>query len=182
MDDKYIMAQEFINVGLKPNDRTGDPIRTALIKINNNFTELFATDVDTTDSYTVGDTPNQVIFQTPADTLTQARFQINSSNPLTQDNQNITLSASVVHSTETVGFTAYGTVFNGTPVTRYNMDIVGGNVRILCNPLTTATLRHFVACQITYVGSAAAGLAMAVDGYPAGTVLTTENGLILSTE
>lgn len=35
------MAKEVINVGVVPNDGTGDPIRTAYIKCNNNFTELY---------------------------------------------------------------------------------------------------------------------------------------------
>lgn len=36
------MAQEVINVGTVPNDGTGDPLRTAYEKCNNNFTELYA--------------------------------------------------------------------------------------------------------------------------------------------
>ena len=35
------MAQQVINVGAVPNDGTGDPIRTAYIKCNNNFDQLF---------------------------------------------------------------------------------------------------------------------------------------------
>ena len=35
------MSQEIINVGSAPNDGSGDPIRTAFIKCNNNFTELY---------------------------------------------------------------------------------------------------------------------------------------------
>jgi hypothetical protein len=36
------MAQEIINVGAAANDGLGDPIRTAFIKCNDNFTELYA--------------------------------------------------------------------------------------------------------------------------------------------
>jgi hypothetical protein len=36
------MAQEIINVGAAPNDGLGDPIRTAYIKCNNNFGELYS--------------------------------------------------------------------------------------------------------------------------------------------
>ena len=36
------MAQENINVGAAANDGTGDPLRTAYIKTNNNFTELYS--------------------------------------------------------------------------------------------------------------------------------------------
>jgi hypothetical protein len=37
------MTQQIINVGSAPNDGLGDPIRTAFIKTNENFTELYAT-------------------------------------------------------------------------------------------------------------------------------------------
>jgi hypothetical protein len=36
------MSQQIINVGAAPNDGQGDPIRTAFIKTNTNFTQLFA--------------------------------------------------------------------------------------------------------------------------------------------
>ena len=35
------MARESINVGTLPNDGLGDPLRTAYIKCNNNFIELY---------------------------------------------------------------------------------------------------------------------------------------------
>lgn len=35
------MAQQTINIGTAPNDGTGDPIRTAFDKANQNFTELY---------------------------------------------------------------------------------------------------------------------------------------------
>lgn len=35
------MSQQTIEVGASSNDGTGDPIRTAFIKVNNNFTELY---------------------------------------------------------------------------------------------------------------------------------------------
>ena len=52
------MSREIINVGTNPNDGTGDPIRTAYIKTNNNFGELYArvqTDPPATLIGTVGD-------------------------------------------------------------------------------------------------------------------------------
>jgi len=39
------MAQQIINIGSSPNDGTGDPLRTAFSKINNNFTELYGAPV-----------------------------------------------------------------------------------------------------------------------------------------
>jgi hypothetical protein len=35
------MARQIINTGQTPNDRRGDPLRTAFEKINNNFTDLY---------------------------------------------------------------------------------------------------------------------------------------------
>lgn len=36
------MAKQTINIGTSPNDGSGDPLRTAFIKINDNFSELYA--------------------------------------------------------------------------------------------------------------------------------------------
>jgi hypothetical protein len=36
------MAKQVINVGAAPNDGTGDPIRDGFIKVNQNFTEVYA--------------------------------------------------------------------------------------------------------------------------------------------
>ena len=35
------MAQEIINIGTTPNDGTGDPLRIAMTKVNNNFSRIF---------------------------------------------------------------------------------------------------------------------------------------------
>ena len=37
------MAQQVVNVGSAPNDGTGDTVRNGMIKINNNFTEIYTT-------------------------------------------------------------------------------------------------------------------------------------------
>lgn len=36
------MVQQIINIGTQPNDKTGDPLRTAFEKANENFTELYS--------------------------------------------------------------------------------------------------------------------------------------------
>lgn len=37
------MTKQTINVGLSPNDQFGDSIRTAFLKVNSNFAELYTT-------------------------------------------------------------------------------------------------------------------------------------------
>ena len=36
------MAKQFVNIGIEGNDGTGDSIRDAFNKVNENFTELYA--------------------------------------------------------------------------------------------------------------------------------------------
>ena len=44
------MAKQTINIGTAPNDGTGDPLRTAFDKVNDNFTELYTDDAGDVDS------------------------------------------------------------------------------------------------------------------------------------
>ena len=44
------MAKQTINIGTTANDGTGDPLRTAFDKVNDNFTELYADDTGDVDS------------------------------------------------------------------------------------------------------------------------------------
>ena len=143
-------SQEYINVGVTPNDGLGDPLRTAFGKINNNFSNLFLTTVNTTSANTTGLTANQVIYEYPANAFTQGVFQIRSNT--TSNNQSITISAQIGNSNTSVKFTGYGLTFSGNSVTNYNMDIDSGNVRILVSPIANANITHFVASQVTYNG------------------------------
>src|SRR6056300_808855 len=43
------MAQQTINIGSTANDGTGDPLRTAFDKINDNFNELYGTTAEAND-------------------------------------------------------------------------------------------------------------------------------------
>lgn len=175
-------TQQIINIGGLPNDQTGDPLRTAFSKINNNFSALFSAESTSIEAYSVGADPGQVIFETPVAVFSQGHFQINTLNPSTNDSQNINITASRTNDGTSVKFTGYGALFTGDPLTSYDMDVSGGNVRVLCNPLTSSLLEHFISYQITYNGVVAVGFDLALDGYPADSVVTDESGLILTTE
>lgn len=59
------MALEIINVGTSPNDGTGDPLRTAYIKCNNNFGLLYSRVQENPPSSptgTVGDTAGMIAY------------------------------------------------------------------------------------------------------------------------
>ena len=142
--------QQYINIGTTPNDGLGDPLRTAFSKINNNFSNLFLTTVNTSSANTTGLTANQVIYTYPANAFTQGVFQIRSSN--SANTQSITISAQIGNSNTSVKFTGYGLTIAGNAVTNYNMDVSSGNVRILVSPIANANITHFVASQVTFNG------------------------------
>jgi hypothetical protein len=175
-------AQEYINIGAQANDGEGDPLRTAFAKINNNFSNLFFTTTSTSNTFTVGLDTNQVIYETSANTFSQAKFQIRSSDPGTDDMQDITITASITNNLAGVRFTGYGTLFEGNALCRYDMDVSDGNVRLLINPIKNAVILHFIASEVTFIGTSPPGVDIALDGYSANSLMGTENGLILTTE
>jgi hypothetical protein len=176
------MTQLLIDIGTTANDGTGDPLRTAFAKINNNFTQLFGTGFQTYEVYTMGLDPSQIIYETSANTFTQGLFQIRSSDPDNTESQDIMLQAQITNNLAGVRFTAYGTSFEGNAVCSYDMDVFGGNVRILVNPIKDATLFHFISAQVTSTGPSVPGIPIGLDGYPENYDLGTEDGLVLTTE
>jgi len=174
------MTQEIINIGAVPNDGEGDPLRTAFQKINNNFTQLYSTGVFTYDAYSFGDTAGQVIFETPANLFTQGNFQINSNNQDTDDSQNITLTVSISNDITDVKWSGHSTLFFNGPITRYDVNLVDGNVRILVNPLVDETLYHFISAQISFNNNVP-GMELALEGL-SDDVLGTENLIPITTE
>lgn len=173
--------QEYINIGATPNDGTGDPLRTAFEKINNNFSNLFYTGTSTYTVYTIGNVPGQVIFETPANTFTQASFQVRSSDTGTPDSQEITITAQISNDNSNVKYTGYGTTFFGNALTRYSMDVFDGNVRLMADPIVDEVLLHFIAAQITFIGDTANGINIGLNGY-VDSVMATENDFDITTE
>jgi hypothetical protein len=142
--------QVYINIGNTANDGNGDPLRTAFTKINDNFSNLFLTTVNTSSANTTGLTANQVIYTYPANAFTQGVFQIRSSN--SANSQSITISAQISNSNTSVKFTGTGLTFIGNAVANYDMDVNSGNVRILVSPIANANITHFIASQVTFNG------------------------------
>jgi len=171
--------QEYINIGATPNDGTGDPLRVAFNKINNNFSNLFLTTTNTTTSYTVG-LDSQIIFETEANNFTQGQFQISSSDSDGANSQNILINAQIKNSGAGVRWTAYGTTFEGDALTRYDMAIAGGNVILYANPIANTTMVHFIASTITWQG-VLPGIPIGLNGY-ANSVMATEDDLEITTE
>lgn len=144
------MAQELINIGTLPNDGTGDPMRTAFQKINNNFSELYSTYTSVSGSTTTGNTPNQVIYEEPVETFTMRNFFICTTDSNVQNSQTINLTALVNQNRTAIDFNGYGSLFFGNPLSTYDMDINSGNIRITATPFIDTSMFHFVAAQLIY--------------------------------
>lgn len=57
------MAQQVINVGSQPNSGGGDPLRDALIKVNENFTEVYGKIVALEDGNIITDIKGNVFAE-----------------------------------------------------------------------------------------------------------------------
>lgn len=184
MSTTPLYSQEVINIGANPNDGEGDPLRVAFSKVNNNFSNLFQTFLNSTVSYSFGNAAGQVIFEAPANTFTQGQFYIKSTNGGTLVSQSIQLYAQINNDQTDVKFTGYGSTFFGNAISGYDMNVnnLTGNVEILVNPLTSADLTHYVASQIMWEGPNVTGMYLSPDGYGANSAVTTETLVPITTE
>jgi len=174
--------QEIINIGTSPNDGQGDPLRTAFNKINDNFTNLFASFTNFSNVLTTGNTAGQIIFESPANTFSQGQFYIQSTDTSTSDSQTIQLYSQVSADSSNVKFTAYGSTFFGNCVSSFDMTVDGtsGNVQILANPISNNTVLHFIGSQVMWLGNVVPGLAIALDGY-SNSVMATQSNIVMAT-
>jgi hypothetical protein len=140
---------EVINVGTVANDGTGDPLRVAFEKVNNNFSSLWYTNFNSTQAVTTGDDPNQLIFTIPTTEFTQGMFQINTSDQSNDDSQNITINATINNNKNAIKWVGHSTLFFGNVLTNYSMDIADGNVNLYVNPIANVQLSHWIVYQIT---------------------------------
>ena len=174
------MAIQLVNIGTLPNDGEGDPLRVAFGKINNNFVLMQQTGTEITSAVTPDDAPNQVVFEYPADEFTQALIQIHSYREDNDDSQNALIGAYLNNDGLDVTFTSYGITNQGNWLVTYDMDVSGGNVRLLVSPLQDVAINHFIAYQVTYAGDLGLGVGMVAEG---GAELITEtNNLGITTE
>lgn len=146
------MAIQLVNIGALPNDGTGDPLRTAFQKINNNFIYLERTSTNITNAVTTDNTPDQIIFEYPADQFTQAVFQVQSYTDNNLDSQNIIISAQIHNDLSDVTWAASSITNVGNWLTQYGMDVDSGNVRLKVSPIQNVVITHFIAYQITFAG------------------------------
>jgi len=173
------MAIETINVGTLPNDGTGDPMRVAFEKTNNNFAQLGpggnGVGYTTLNTSTFGNL-EQVIFSYDANVFTMGTLKIYSSaSPgaesqcteiLAQRGQNGTQAAFAITGQSNIG---------DAIINEYNMDIANGNIQLSVLPNTEGLVNHYIVYQVLWNGTGITGTPIQLDGYTANTTLGTED-------
>jgi len=142
------MAKQTIGIGAAPNDDTGDALRVAFDKTNDNFDELFLT----------GATNNQLIINVLADfptpsgeviTLAAATFYL-IGNSINAGNNRFILSQDTViegldSSASTLSYTGTGDMFTAVDVankiTKITLDAPNGRLFNISSPAKTAVFQ-----------------------------------------
>lgn len=97
---------------------------------------------------TTTNAPNQDIFTTPIETLNAATFKINSIETNSFNQQSVTINVTKRPGGASVNFVAYSTQFVGTPITRYNVDVAFGNLRVQVSPIPNSTIGHKIYMEL----------------------------------
>jgi hypothetical protein len=96
---------------------------------------------------TMDNTANQVIYELPQGTFSTVRFQVTSKVIENNDSQTATITVTKRNDGIRAQHTIYGTVFVGNAVTRYNVDIAYGNLRLMVSPIINAEVLHLFSYQ-----------------------------------
>lgn len=106
------MTRQVINIGNSANDGTGDPLRTAFDKINDNFVELYGADEDAT----------TFVNPTLAGATMTANLDLNGNKIVSASNGDITLDPNGTGTIELVG----ATNITGTATVSSTLNVTGG--------------------------------------------------------
>jgi hypothetical protein len=98
---------------------------------------------------TSNNSTNQVLFQIPATEFVNGIVYVHTREVNSNNSQSVTLAVNKNNNNNTVGYSVYGTIFVGTVLTDYDVDIGYGNVRVMVNPLLNANMVHTVSYQYT---------------------------------
>ena len=131
-----------LDANIQVNKLTASTVDVAQIVIAN-------TQFDGTTAVTSGIASGQIIYQLPEGSMLSGKFDIKSVATTSSNNQSATIAINKSTSGGSVKYVVYGTTFNGDPVTRYDVDVAFGNIRIKVNPLVNEFITHTISYQIT---------------------------------
>jgi hypothetical protein len=178
------MSQEIINIGEAPNDGNGDPLRTAFIKTNNNFSTLFAISGITG----IANGTSNVSIPLANSSIIMSVSNVANVIVVTSSGLQVTGNANISGTTAVGNITASGTVVaNGTiqslgGVTAVTVtasgNLVGGNLNIVNNIRTSDMLvtGNITNAQLNVTGNVAAANILATGNIIANGTSITATG------
>jgi hypothetical protein len=150
------MAQQIINVGSAPNDGDGDPLRTAFIKTNDNFTELYGGNIPAGNSIANG---NSNVEINSSDGNVGISVDSNANVGLfTPDGLevtgNVTGNYFIGNGSQLTGLTSLATTSIANGNSNVAIETSGGNVGITVR--ANANIALFTVAGMSVIGSIAA--------------------------
>lgn len=97
---------------------------------------------------TEDDTADTVILSVPIASFDNGKFEIDSREDGTTSSQFAILNVTRNNGSTAVNYTVSGTIFTGSTLTTYDVDVSGSNIRIKVSPLVNSTIVHKIAYQI----------------------------------
>jgi hypothetical protein len=125
----------------------GNVTSTGNIAVNGGIGLNGGISINSANIITHDNTANQVIYELPQNTCTTVRFQVTSKVLDNNDAQTATITVTKRNDGIRANHSVYGTVFTGNAVTRYNVDIAYGNIRLMVSPLINADIKHLFSYQ-----------------------------------
>ena len=128
------MAKQVINIGAVANDGTGDPLRTAFDKVNDNFTELYSDDAGDVDS--VNGQTGVVVLDT--DDITQGTTNLYNATHTGE----VTGDGALTIANDVISYAKLGTEFT-TSAAIAALDVDFSSAQVFTKTLTAATTLTF---------------------------------------
>ena len=135
-----------INIGTLPNDNTGDALRVAFSKCNNNFAELNSAKYSSMQAITTGNS-TQNIYQTSFAAFNQGTFKIAAYDNITMDSVSMTLDS--VKNNANISVIAHSISSTATVPCSYDLILANGNVQLNCIQSSVNQVTHKIVYQIT---------------------------------
>lgn len=151
----YQNANRFVAADLQVGNiyATGDLIAignvtsTGNIAVNGGIGLNGGISINSANVITPDNSANQVIYELPQSSCTTVRFQVTSKVLDSNDAQTASITVTKRNDGIRANHSVYGTVFTGNAVTRYNVDIAYGNIRLMVSPLINANVMHLFSYQ-----------------------------------
>lgn len=139
---RLISTSANVDASIQVNTLTASTVNVSQILIAN-------TQFDGSTATSEGLDPGQIIYQLPEVSMLSGKFDIKSVADTSANNQSATITINKSTSGGSVKYVIYGATFNGDPVTRYDVDVAFGNVRIKVNPMVDDLITHTISYQVT---------------------------------